>query len=118
MKRVEYIPGGIVAAAPGGGDWVHQHFATGTEPLRVLAANGPPTVNYAGGAPPGARVRVELGYLRRGRSIDYWQEDPQIRAEFEATLEASGLESLMPPGKRLRTSRLMWPRKSPLPLFP
>src|SRR5215204_6274037 len=41
VRVLEYVPGGLVAAAPGGGNWFHQHFGTGKDPLRVI--------NYWGG---------------------------------------------------------------------
>ena len=30
VRVLEYVPGGLVAAAPGGGNWFHQHFGIGT----------------------------------------------------------------------------------------
>src|SRR5205823_4080061 len=44
VKISEYIPGGLVAAAPGGGNWFHQHFSCGADPLRII--------NYWGGPVP------------------------------------------------------------------
>jgi quercetin dioxygenase-like cupin family protein len=96
IERVDYEHAGIVAAAPGGGNWVHQHFAVGREPLRVLALNGPPTGHVLSGTVPGIRVKSgNLGISEGGRSIDYWQEDPHIRAEFESQLASAGITSQM-----------------------
>ncbi|WP_426243436.1 hypothetical protein [Nocardioides sp. LHG3406-4] len=99
VQRVDYRPGGMVAAAPGGGDWVHQHFATSAEPLRVLAMNGPPSARIAGlFAPPGATLKSSnLGMTEGGRSVEFWAEDPHIRQEFEAQLAKAGLTTRMPP---------------------
>ncbi|MCL3817651.1 cupin domain-containing protein [Aeromicrobium wangtongii] len=99
VQRVDYGPGGMVAAAPGGGDWVHQHFATSAEPLRVLAMNGPPSARIGGlFAPPGATLKSSnLGMSDGGRSIEYWNEDPRIRADFEAALAQNGTFTRMQP---------------------
>jgi quercetin dioxygenase-like cupin family protein len=99
VKRVDYGPGGMVAAAPGGGDWVHQHFAVSREPLRVLAMNGPPSARIGGlFAPPGQELTSSnLGMSEGGRSIEYWAEDPHIRTEFERQLANVGLSTKMPP---------------------
>ena len=99
VKRVDYGPGGMVAAAPGSGDWVHQHFAASAEPLRVLAMNGPPSQRIGGlFAPPGQKLTSSnLGISEGGRSIEYWREDPHIREEFEAELARVGRVSTMPP---------------------
>ena len=98
IKRVDYGPGGMVAAAPGSGDWVHQHFAASSEPLRVLAMNGPPSARIGGlFAPPGQMLTSSnLGISEGGRSIEYWAEDPHIREEFQVELAKVGLESQMP----------------------
>lgn len=99
VKRVDYGPGGMVAAAPGGGDWVHQHFATSAEPLRVLAMNGPPSSRIAGlfGAPGVMLKSSNLGRSEGGKSIEFWDEDPHIRAEFEKACAANGIASSMAP---------------------
>lgn len=98
VRRVDYVPGGIVAAAPGGGDWIHQHFAVGSEPLRALAMNGPPSSRIGGlFAPPGQELTSSnLGMSEGGRSIEYWAEDPHIREEFERQLAQVGRCSEMP----------------------
>ncbi len=40
VKLQDYVPGGMVAAAPGGGDWFHQHFSIGKDFFRVRAIIG------------------------------------------------------------------------------
>jgi len=85
----------MVAAAPGGGDWFHQHFGVGSDLLRLLVLCGPSGwAAQTGGAAPGEEVitgneDMELG----GRSIPYREEDPHIRAEYEEALAAAGVES-------------------------
>src|SRR5215469_12917795 len=89
-KRVDYGPGGMVSAAPEGGDWFHQHFAIGPEPLRLLVYNGPTQV-FSSHRPPGedivgGHVNIEEG----GRSVEYRDEDPFLREEYERMLATDG----------------------------
>jgi quercetin dioxygenase-like cupin family protein len=96
VKRVDYGPGGIVAAAPGGGEWLHQHFAVGAEPLRLLVYNGPMDVFSQGRAPGEEIVAGHVGISEGGRSVEYRDEDPYFREEFERMLALDGLTSTMP----------------------
>ena len=36
VNELHYIPGGFVAAAPGGGRWFHQHFGVSSDFFRVI----------------------------------------------------------------------------------
>jgi hypothetical protein len=89
----------MVAAAPSGGDWFHQHFGTGTEPIRLLVFSGLASASWAvqaGGVTPGQTATVSSVSLEDGgRSIDYASEDPFIRNEYEQTLAADGMTSRM-----------------------
>lgn len=100
VKVQEYKDGGLVAAAPGGGNWFHQHFAASATPFRVL--------NYWGG-PLGKWGLVDekedkdevvsgniYGINEGGRTIHYWMEDPHIRQEFARRLRQEGVEPQMP----------------------
>lgn len=102
--RIDYAHGGAVAAAPGGSDWYHQHFAVSSEPLRVLALLG---LGYTGtGIAPGEYPPpMNLNEDEGGRSIGYHQEDPFVRAAFEEELAARNLTSRMPDELYLRPSR-------------
>jgi mannose-6-phosphate isomerase-like protein (cupin superfamily) len=98
VERIDYVGGGMVAAAPGGGGWYHQHFGTGTAPLRLLVFHGgAPGSHYSefssgrGQSPAWLNVDVEDG----GRSISYRSEDPYVREEYSRVLAASGLVSAM-----------------------
>jgi quercetin dioxygenase-like cupin family protein len=95
VRRQDYKPGGIVSAAPGGSEWFHGHFASSTEPVRVMA--------WLGGYP--RRVDVPLGGevvsrnedLRRGgNTIEYRDEDPAIREIFKEELSRTGAPFNMP----------------------
>ena len=98
VKRVDYEPVGMVSAAPMSGDWFHQHFGTGAEPLRLTAWFGPykPGRNMERGV-PGEKV-IDYGAIDLrdgGTAIPYDEEDPYIRAEYEDTLRKQGATSRM-----------------------
>jgi len=95
--RVDYEPVGMVSAAPMSGDWFHQHFGIGREPLRMTAWFGP---NNARGRRPGrpGEKEKDLGAIDirdGGNAIPYDEEDPYIRREFEETLHQEGTKSRM-----------------------
>jgi quercetin dioxygenase-like cupin family protein len=102
VNRIDYVPGGLVAAAPGGGNWFHQHFGVGSEPLRTL--------NFWGG-PDGRWTKVDedgtedvkagslFGVQEGGRSILYPQEDPWVRTYFKQRLAENGVDFTMPEDK-------------------
>ncbi|HVB07011.1 MAG TPA: cupin domain-containing protein [Acidimicrobiales bacterium] len=95
VNRIDYGPGGLVSAAPGGGDWFHQHFAVSADPFRVFNMwGGPLPENYRGFTESGAGVNsnISLG----GHAIGFAEEDPYVRETFEAGLAKSGLSSTMP----------------------
>jgi quercetin dioxygenase-like cupin family protein len=120
VNKTEYVPGGLVAAAPGGGSWFHQHFSIAKEPLRII--------NYWGG-PDGhwgpAKVQKVLGNTvvadvpkdedddgemirsgnifginQGGRSILYEEEDPYVREYYESRLREEGVEPAAPAASR------------------
>jgi quercetin dioxygenase-like cupin family protein len=95
VKRQDYIPGGLVAAAPGGGNWFHQHFGVAKEPLRILALLGGPD-RMARGRSGEDMASMNLPLQEGGQTIDYPDEDPFIRKEFCLTLEREGAEVRMP----------------------
>jgi hypothetical protein len=66
--------------------WFHQHFNTGPSPARYLALHPPP--QFAGYS--------ENMEDRERSQIEYPDEDPFIRAKFEAELAKNGLTPLMP----------------------
>ncbi len=100
VKIQEYIPGGLVAAAPGGGNWFHQHFSCGAEPLRVINYWGGPTGRWSGvGAEEGdeeVRAGNIYGIYEGGRTILYPEEDPFIREYYKRRLAENGVEFTMP----------------------
>lgn len=95
VQRVDYVPGGVVSAAPGGSDWFHGHFPVADEPLRVMA--------YLGGfprrteGPPGYKVTfINEDIKHGGKTIEYRDEDPRIRALYEEVMAEAGARSNMP----------------------
>jgi quercetin dioxygenase-like cupin family protein len=97
VRVLDYVAGGLVAAAPGGGDWFHQHFGVGRYPLRLCNLWGGPN------AKPDEYLNKETGVSalattrEGGQTIDYRDEDPYVRRHFEARLAEVGLNSQMPP---------------------
>jgi quercetin dioxygenase-like cupin family protein len=97
VLRQDYEEGGMVSAAPMSGDWYHQHFGTGTGPLRLTAWFGP---NNHDGMKPGVPGEA-LGDVwawdidKGGKAIPYRLEDPFVRQQYERELRASGATSRM-----------------------
>lgn len=73
--------------------WWHQHFNVGPVPARYVTMH-PPTHPLFGAKwwEHGSR-----GLDGQKNQIEYTEEDPAIRARFEAELAKRGLKSLMPP---------------------
>jgi hypothetical protein len=98
VKRQEYRAGGIVSAAPGGDDWFHGHFGASKAPLRVLAYlggfEGYPTRTE--GAPGSILIDVNQDIKQGGKTIQYRDEDPEVRRMFEEALRKNGGTFTMP----------------------
>lgn len=97
VERVDYVQGGMVAAAPGGGTWFHQHFPSSAGPLRLLVFSGgvPGTWSQEYGRTNKTKVWTNADIEDGGNSIGYRNEDPHIREEFERNLAANGGRSIM-----------------------
>lgn len=100
VSRVDYGPGGVIAASPGAGDWFHQHFSVGSEPLRMLqyygGQPGGPYHKYAGKA--GKKQVYGATIDKGGNQIPYTLEDPHVREEYQRMLSIAGVEMDMPEG--------------------
>ena len=83
-ERVDWKPG-IVFSPPD--MWYHNHFVTGKEPARLLAV-------HWGGEHIGVSRGTEKNY---GDQIEYEDEDPEIRKEFENDCRKNGVAVQMPP---------------------
>jgi hypothetical protein len=99
VKRQDYGPGGIVSAAPGGDDWFHGHFGSSKEPLRVMAYlagfDGYPT--RVEGGPGSTYIHMNQSLSAGGKTIEYRDEDPEIRRLFEEQLRRNNATFEMPP---------------------
>lgn len=99
VKVAEYVAGGLVAAAPGGGGWFHQHFSVSKEPMRTINYWGGPTAQGgAMGGEDGEEVRAWniYGIDEGGATIHYHLEDPYIRQYYASRLKEVGVEMQMP----------------------
>jgi quercetin dioxygenase-like cupin family protein len=92
-KVVKVLWGDGAVYSPGDG-WFHQHFNTGPEPARHIAFR-------TGGAKYRVGIHRYVGVVdsikEGGTMIDYEDEDPQIRRDFEARLGEAGVSCPMPP---------------------
>ena len=71
--------------------WLHQHFNTGTTPARYLAFKHEGVAIRNAQGVPKAWISKRLG----GDQIDYADENPETRKEFEQELAKHGLKSQM-----------------------
>ena len=95
--RVDFIEASLFVPPDG---WFHQHFNTGHDPARYLAAtwggDGKWFMRALGGG--GRTHRLGKTSIRKGGNlIEYEDEDPSIREIFEAELRKNGVESRMKP---------------------
>jgi mannose-6-phosphate isomerase-like protein (cupin superfamily) len=103
VRSQDYVPGGLISAAPGPSNWFHQHFAYGRDPMRFFLITGPvPGSNAArtdrSEEKEGDIIQPGLTDITRGGSaIPYFMEDPYIRTLFEKRLAEEGAEFTMPP---------------------
>jgi len=87
---------GSVYCPPSG--WYHQHFNTGASKARHLAVRTGSRLHTWGFTLPAKRMEdgVYLTSKQGGTLIDYDEEDPQIRRQYEAALKQTGVTSQMP----------------------
>ncbi|MEX2598289.1 MAG: cupin [Dehalococcoidia bacterium] len=104
VQMQEYVPGGLISAAPGPANWFHQHFAVGKDPFRISHFTGGVPGNPVGQsatfaplAKEGELVRQHADVTDGGNAIPYHMEDPHVREYFEAKLKEEGAVSTMPP---------------------
>lgn len=97
VNVTEYVPGGLVSAAPGGGNWFHQHFSAGADPLRVLNFWGGPTVEIDRGEEGEELIAGNIySIYEGGRTILYPDEDPSVREHYKEVLAREGVQFTMP----------------------
>lgn len=90
IKRFDWQPGSLVVP-PGG--WFHQHFNSGSVPVRYLALRwGSQKYHEMWGEGRGkADIDVKLG----GNQIEYEDEDPIVRQMFSDACAKAGVQNLM-----------------------
>jgi oxalate decarboxylase/phosphoglucose isomerase-like protein (cupin superfamily) len=102
VVTVNWKPGAVYSPPSG---WFHQHFNSGAEPVRQLAirlgsAEHPVGIHLAASRQDTLKDSDVFGGLvsvRKGGSlIEYEDEDPQIRKNFEAAIRGEGVECQMP----------------------
>ena len=96
VRTLHYVQGGLVAAAPGGGTWFHQHFPVSEGPFRVINYWGGPTPTPLDSLNRETGMSNNLNIEEGGGSIGYSKEDPYIRKTFEEELAKVGQKSTMP----------------------
>jgi mannose-6-phosphate isomerase-like protein (cupin superfamily) len=98
VEWLEYGAGGIVSAAPGGGNWFHQHFGDSKEPMRSIAFIGGLPGQMLYGSSRGGKTVTHMNAPMEagGQTINYPNEDPFIRQEYARRLAKVGVEMNMP----------------------
>src|SRR5437016_6629506 len=98
IKRQDYEPVGMVSAAPMSGNWFHAHFGASKEPFRLTAWFGPHNPAREPGPPGEKHVDyTAMDIPEGGTAIPYYMEDPFLREEYGAKLQAEGVENRMEP---------------------
>jgi hypothetical protein len=92
VVRVDWGPGSIVSPP---GAWFHQHFNLGDVPARNIACRFGyglvrPTRFYIGTHDVNGRTACTVSYKLGGTLVPLEDEDPQIRADYEAGRKAEG----------------------------
>jgi quercetin dioxygenase-like cupin family protein len=93
VVRIDWVPGSVFSPPTG---WFHQHFNTGSQPALQLALRCG-SQKYPLGIRVGAiRAGVVTSIKKGGTLIEYEDEDPQVRSEYEAALKKAGVSMQMP----------------------
>lgn len=96
VRMQEYEPVGMVSAAPMNGAWFHQHFGVSKQPLRLLALFGPSDDHRRGGRPGEENKDYSSIDIKEGGiAVEYRDEDPHIKQEYERRLALAGATSRM-----------------------
>lgn len=93
--EVEWKEGSVFSPPTG---WFHQHFNAGREPARQLALrySGESGKYVLGIAKSLVKEGVRTGTRDGGTLIEYEDEDPRIRRDYEAALKKNGIPMEMP----------------------
>jgi hypothetical protein len=97
VERFDLGPFGMVATAPYGRRWYHQHFGTARGPLRLTTWYGPAGPAPMIGPPGMAQEDLSAVDRPRGTAIPYWMEDPHVRQAWRVALAETGQDDRMLP---------------------
>ena len=89
VVRVDWVPGSVFSPPT---NWFHQHFNTGREPALQLALRCGSQKFPLGIRVAAIRAGVYKSVKQGGTLIEYEDEDPQVRAQYEAELRRKGVE--------------------------
>ncbi len=90
VVKVNWREGSVFSPPTG---WVHQHFNTGAEPARQLAFrySGQSGKYLVGVVKALVREGVDMSTTEGGTLIEYEDEDPQIRRDYESEIKKQGI---------------------------
>jgi len=96
VVKVDWKEGSFLSPPTG---WFHQHFNTGAEPARQLAFRyTTQSGKYRLGIGKALnREGVRTSTREGGTLIEYEDEDPQIRIDYEAATKVESVTPQMPP---------------------
>jgi mannose-6-phosphate isomerase-like protein (cupin superfamily) len=96
VVRVDWREGSVLSPPTG---WFHQHFNTGSEQARQLAFrySGQSGKYLLGIGKALNREGVRTNTREGGTLLEYEDEDPQIRRDYEAALSTTAVSMEMPP---------------------
>ena len=92
--RINWKPGSILVPPEG---WFHQHFNPGNRPARYLALK---MLSRRYKLAPG-KIKSDVPLNQGGWQIEYEEEDPEIRRDFEEECAKSGVSVNLPKKKIL-----------------
>jgi oxalate decarboxylase/phosphoglucose isomerase-like protein (cupin superfamily) len=87
-QRFNWTDGSMISPPD---DWWHQHFNTGPKPARYFALRW-----NSAEFPSRSHWMTDMWETGGTEQIEYEDEDPRIRAEFEAELARHGVQSRLP----------------------
>lgn len=94
VLKVHWGPRSIYSPPDG---WYHQHFNSDKVPARHLAIYGSDSTTPGYSDSVGEDFSGLVSLKEGGTLINYEDEDPEIRKDFEATLRQKGIPVKMPP---------------------
>ncbi len=88
VERVNWMPGSVFSPPS---RWFYQHFNTAAEPALQLALRCGSQKFPVGGSVSAIRTGLYTSIKQGAARIDYEDEDPEIRRQYQAALEKKGI---------------------------